>query len=106
MVEDIALCVETAGTVLTFSDFEIYGIPGFETTVLYKGEATQYEIEKQRFSFQCATADIVENNIILGMPFTMTDEFYEYSFKISNNPRFDLTGWSKLEADYIGKILV
>ena len=103
MREDISLCLEIAGTTIAFDDFELLAIPGFETSMLYKGEPTMYEVEKQWFSFRIATADHLDNTINLDDTFTMEDGSYEYTFSVNRLPIPDLTGFSKLHADFLSK---
>lgn len=103
MTEEISRCLAIAGVSLTFQNFEIQGIPGFETSMLYKGEPTMYEVEKQWFSFQIATADALENTIAIDDQFTMEDEAYIYTFSVTRTPIPDLTGWSKLHVDFLSK---
>lgn len=103
MSEPIALALQTCGTLLTFSQFEMYGIPGFETQVLYKGEVTVYEVERQNFSFQVSTLDCYENAVAVDMEFYIEDSTYAYTFKIDRPPIADLTGWSKLNVLYVSR---
>lgn len=103
MIEDISKCLEIAGVTLAFNDFEILGIPGFETSMLYKGEPTMYEVEKQWFSFRIATVDHLDNIISLDDEFTMEDGSYEYTFSVNRLPIPDLTGFSKLHADFLSR---
>ena len=55
--EPIRKCLAHAGEILAFDQFEILGIPGFNTSVLYRQEVSLYEVERQNFSFQIATED-------------------------------------------------
>ena len=103
MNEDIALCLKIAGVTLTSQDFELLGIPGFETSMLYKGEASPYEVEKQWFAFQLSTTDTVENIISLDDQFTIEDTAFSYTFVVARTPIPDLTGFSKLHADFLSK---
>jgi hypothetical protein len=103
MTEEISKCLSIAGITLTFDGFDILAIPGFESSMLYKGEATLYEVEKQWFAFQIATADVVENTIALDDQFTMEDTSYVYTFSVARLPIPDLTGFSKLHADFLSK---
>lgn len=96
MVEPIAETLQTCGTLLTFGQFELYGIPGFQTQVLYKGESSVYEVERQEFAFQVSTQDCYDNNVAVDMVFTIEDTTYRYYFSIDRPPIPDLTGWSKL----------
>ena len=106
MVEPIAEVLQICGTLLTFSQFEIYGIPGFQTQVLYKGESTIYEVERQEFAFQVATNDCYENAITVDLTFYIEDDTYRYYFSIDRPPVSDLTGWSKLYVIFNSKELL
>ena len=106
MKEDIDLCLSTCGVILTFENFELYGIPGFETSMLYKGEPTLYEVERQWFEFQVSTAVISEEIVALDDQFTMEDGTYQYTFSLTRFPIPDLTGFSKLHADFLSKSLL
>ena len=104
--EPIDRVLNLTGTLLTFADFEIYGLAGFNTSVLYKGELSLYEVEKQNFTFQVATADCSLSNIIRDITFTITDGIYVYTFKLDRDPISDLTGWSKLNVNFVGKVII
>ena len=104
MIEPITVALETCGTLLTFDQFEVYGIPGFQTQVFYKGEATLYEVDRQEYAFELSTADCFENEIKQDMVFYMEDETYSYKFIIDRPPVADLTGWSKINVNYQGKV--
>lgn len=106
MTEDIDLCLTTCGVILSFQNFDLYGIPGFETSMLYKGEATLYEVERQWFEFQVSTLAISEETVSLDDQFIMEDGIYQYTFSLNRLPIPDLTGFSKLHADFIGKVLL
>jgi hypothetical protein len=103
MVEPIAETLELCGTKLYFDNFEIYGIPGFQTQVLYKGESTLYEVERQEFAFQVSTLDCYENSLIVDMTFYIEDTTYRYTFSLDRPPIPDLTGWSKLNVIFVSK---
>lgn len=106
MIEDIRTCLTIAGITLSFADFDILAIPGFETSMLYKGEATLYEVERQWFSFRIATLDTAENSINLDDQFTMEDDSFLYTFSVTRLPIPDLTGFSKLHADFLSKAIL
>lgn len=106
MVEPITEALEICGTLLTFSQFEIYGIPGFQTQVLYKGESSIYEVERQEFAFQVSTADCSENSITVDLTFYIEDDTYRYYFSIDRPPVSDLSGWSKLNVIFNSKELL
>lgn len=106
-VENIDKILNIAGVDLEFlSGFTIKGIPGFSTSLLYKGEPTLYTIETQNFTFQISTLDAVNNTIVNDMLFTMQDSSYIYTFKLDRPPISDLTGWSKLHVNFISKSIL
>ena len=84
------------GQDLIFSDFEIKGLPGFNIDKL--NEVT----EKQIFSVQIASQDVVDNNIVEGLEFTSELGAYNYTFKIISPP-IDMLGWSKLKLSFISR---
>ena len=106
MIEDILGTLDLVGISLEFNSGTIKGIPGFNLSILVKGEVSPYEVEKQNFTFQVATIDCVNFDIVLDSTFTMTDSVYLYTFKVDSNPISDLTGWSRLLVNYISKELV
>jgi hypothetical protein len=106
MMEDILGVLDIVGISLEFDSGTIKGIPGFNLSILVKGEVSPYEVEKQNFTFQVATLYCVNFDIIVDSKFTMTDLVYIYTFKVDTNPVSDLTGWSRLLVNYISKELV
>lgn len=100
-IEPIATALAHAGISLTFDSFDILGIPGFNTSILYKGEVSLYEVERQNFNFQISTVDAIENLVTIDSEFTIEDSGYLYRFKLDRPPTNDLTGWSKLNVNLI-----
>ena len=100
MIEPITKALTVAGTTLTFGSFSIKGVLGFNISILYKGEQTLYETERQNFSFQTATTDVVEYQISSGDRFSMKDTAKEYTLEVSRTID-DLSGWTELHCDYI-----
>jgi len=101
IAEPITRALTIAGTTLTFNDFTIRGVVGFNLTVLYKGEQSLYEIEKQNFSFQIATSDVLDNEITMGLTFTAENSGYLYTFQLDRPPIPDVTGWSEIHTNLI-----
>ena len=106
IIEPIQQALSIAGIDLVFQDFDILGIPGFNTSVLYKGEVSLYEVEKQNFSFQVATIDTIDNQVAIDMLFTMEDSGYQYQFRLDRPPVNDLTGWSELHALLLSVVIL
>jgi hypothetical protein len=104
-MEDIQMVLEKAGVLLTFTQCEIYGIPGFQTESLVNLD-TNYEITKQAFTFQVSTLDLADNGVQVDDEFTIDDTTYTYTFSLTKTPVPDLTGYSKLYVDYISKVLL
>lgn len=101
--EDIDSLLDMMGEVMSFSWGEIKGIPGFDTSILYKGEVTPYEIEKQNIVFITSTKNILENNVKIDDKFTYTDGSYIYTFQIDRTPMQDITGYSELRVNLLKK---
>ena len=95
-----------AGELLTFPTFTMYGLPGFDTSILIKGEYSSYEIERQNFSFEVSIADCKTHSVVMDNTFTMTDGSYTYSFKIDRPFIPDLTGWAHLAVNLISKTAI
>lgn len=98
--EPIEKCLAISGVGMDFGIFQILGIPGFNISVLYKGEQSLYEIERQNFSFQISTEDAVKYQITGEEIFTMNISVREYRFKVERSIE-DLTGWTKLSTSYL-----
>lgn len=97
-----AKMVNAAGVDLEFPTGSVKGIPGFETQVLYKGEESLYEVEKQNFSFQLLSSDWLDNELTTGMQFTMDDETFQFTFEVVGTQP-DLTGWLIVKVIFISK---
>lgn len=95
-----------SGTALLFDSGTLYGFPGFSMSHLYNGESSVYVVENPQYSFTITTQDVVTYEVAIDAMFTMTDNVYEYEFKVDNTPLPFLDGWSKLEANLIGKTLL
>jgi len=96
-LEPIIFTLNKVGVDLIFSTFSIKGVPGFNTSLLYKGEQTLYNIESHNFSFQVSLKDVTTYNISIEQSFYILVESIKYIFKINQNPRSDLTGWCLLD---------
>jgi hypothetical protein len=103
MIEDVTGTLDIVGTDLEFDAFTVKGIPGFSTSILVKGEVSLYEVEVQNFTFQVSTLDCINNDLVQDLLFTIADTSYSYTFKVDRPPINDLTGWSKLHANYVSK---
>ena len=102
MPEPIEQALHLAGVLLVFETTEILAIPVFEFQVLYKGEDSPYEIERQNFSFLVSTATVFDESIQDGNVFTMDDSVYNYSFTVERLVP-DMTGWTEMYCIFTGK---
>lgn len=99
--EQRQLALQTAGRLLTFTGFTVYGIPGFSTSLLYNGERSVYGTDKQDFTFTISALDATTNAIVRGTAFTMEDSASEYSFTVTDFMP-DLEGMRIITCDLIG----
>jgi hypothetical protein len=99
IIPPITQVLSVLGKSLVFDGFEILGLSGFRADKL--NEFT----EKQTFSFNVNTQDIVDNEITKDMEFTVELFSYLYYFKVSSPPvdAFSSYGWSIIKADFISK---
>ena len=107
-IEPKDFALELAGTTLDFDAagglpaFSIPSLPNFDTfNIETQGAGTI--AEEAYFSFMIKTADEVSYNILEGNYCSFTDLFYTYSFILIDNPQPDMTGWSTLKVNYLGK---
>lgn len=92
-----------SGAPLVFDSNVVFAFPGFSMSHLYNGEASVYVVENPQYTFTLTTQDVETNEIGIDSLFTLNDLVYEYEFKVDNNPTSYLDGWSKLEANLLGK---
>jgi hypothetical protein len=102
-VEPIMKGLNIAGVDIFFENFNIKCFPGFNISVLYKNEVSVYEVEKQNFTFQVSTEDYSRYNIKQDIEFYLSDSFYKHKFKLDRAGEHDLTGFTKLHANHIGR---
>ena len=102
VVEPIADALAMVGIDMVFASSIIPCLPGFELNTLYKGEQSGFEVTKPDYVFQVATEDLV-GTALDGLPFSLTDEVFLYSFEVSRPPFNDLTGWSVIYANFVGQ---
>lgn len=108
ILEPIDKALTLVGDTLTFTGFTIKGIPGFSINLLHRGEDVIKSIEVPMYNFRISTADSLAHNIVKDMTFTYTDRqnTFVFTFKTESNPIPDLTGWSRLNVNYISKTAV
>ena len=106
IAEPLRETIDLLGIDLFFPTFDLKALPGYTSTMMYKGETSLYEVRKMLFSFMILTSDVAENNIKEGDAFTLEDGTYLHTFKCSNTPVPDMTGWSNLMATWEGKVSV
>lgn len=100
-IEPIAKALKIAGIPLAFASFDLLSFPGFNTSVLYKGEVSLYEVEKQNFVFQVSLEECLDRRVEIDTEFYMVDSGYRYNFKLDRPPIHDLTGWASLHCNLI-----
>jgi hypothetical protein len=103
--ELIQLVLDAAGETLTFSGFTIKGIPGFELQILYKGEESLYEVERQNISFHTSVHDLAVNSVTDADEFTCSDRTYLYTFVVEGIEP-DFTGWAFMKVSFKSRVLV
>ena len=114
-VEPKDFALEVGGTDLTFAErpnpvplglpipaFTLRSLPNFDTFHIESHNAGTVT-EEAYFSFMVKTVDEVANEITEGFLCSLTDDFYIYSFVLNDSPQPDMTGWSILKANYLGK---
>lgn len=107
-VEPKTFALEIAGTDLTVTPsasalpYVIKSLPNFD---LFQVEAHNAGtvIQEAYFSFLVLTADETTNSLTEGDLCSFTDGFYTYSFQLSDAPQPDMTGWSVIKTQYLGK---
>lgn len=78
------IALQTAGYLLTFTGFTVYGIPGFSMSLLYNGERSVYGTDKQDFTFTLSALDVQTNSIARGSSFSMVDSASTYTFLVTD----------------------
>jgi hypothetical protein len=114
-VEPIDRALEIAGTDLIFEErpnpdtlglpfpaFTIPSLPNFDVFAVEAHNAGTITQEAY-FSFMVKTEDETTNQIQEGWKCSFTDGYYIYSFILNDFPQPDMTGWSILKTNYIGK---
>lgn len=117
-VEPIDFALEIAGTYLSFPRrdnpdplglplpaFSIPSVPNFDMFHVEAHNAGTIT-EEAYFDFMVKSTDGVFWNIVEGNLCSCADETYIYSFIISDSPKPDMTGWSILRVNYLGKSYV
>lgn len=106
-VEPKVFALEIAGTTLTFAPvdlptFSIQSLPNFDMFQVEAHNAGTV-ISEAYFSFLVLTEDETTYHLSEGDLCSFTDGFYTYSFQLSDSPHPDMTGWSELKTQYLGK---
>lgn len=97
--EQIKLALDTAGVSLYFNGNEVKAIPG-QRIALMADYHSIYDVEKQNYTFQLSTQDIVTHVIEHDTPFSYITDTHQYDFEV-RSPKPDMTGWTKIDADLI-----
>lgn len=114
-IEPKDFALEIGGTDLVFAErpnpvplglpipaFTLRSLPNFDVFAVEAHNAGTITQEAY-FDFMVKTADEVANEITEGFLCSFTDDFYTYSFILTDSPQPDMTGWSILKANYLGK---
>jgi hypothetical protein len=90
---------------LPFPAFSIPSVPNFDMFHVEAHNAGTIT-EEAYFDFMVKSSDEVFWHISEGDLCSCKDKSYIYSFIISDSPKPDMTGWSILRVNYIGKAYV
>ena len=107
-IEPKDFALEIAGTTLTFAEksprleFSIPSLPNFETFHVEAHNAGTV-IEEAYFTFMVKSSDELANAIAEGDLCSFSDSGYTFSFQLTDSPQPDMTGWSILKTNYLGK---
>ena len=107
-VEPKTFALEIAGTDLTVTPtapdppYVIKSLPNFDTFQVEAHNAGTV-ISEAYFSFLILTEDETSHGLTEGNLCSFTDGFYTYSFQLSDSPQPDMTGWSVIKTQYLGK---
>jgi hypothetical protein len=85
--------------------FTISSLPNFDVFAVEAHNAGTITQEAY-FSFMVKTSDEVTHKIDEGFLCSLTDGFYIYTFILIDSPQPDMTGWSILKTNYLGKTYV
>lgn len=101
MKEPIQKLLAIAGNTLEFEGFDILGILGFDVSILSSGETSLYEVQRQNFSVQVDTKDVIDNSIEKEMSFKVTNGERQYTLQLDRPPVDNLSGWSQLYCNLV-----
>jgi hypothetical protein len=104
-IEPIEQMLDSIGDTLTFPTYTIKAFLGISISML-ASDNSSYITERRDFTAQAATQAVVTNSTADGDSFTMTDGLYVYSFTLTSDPVPDMSGFSKLTFNYVGKASV
>lgn len=99
--EPINEIMELVGDDLQFETFSVKGVVGFIVENLRYGEATVYDVTKQRFSIRIPFESTQSNNITIDSEFYIEKLKFKYYFSVDSSPMPDITGWAKLFVNFI-----
>lgn len=100
--EPIALVLKTCGVLFTFPSTEVLGIPCFSVTTFLKEQDSTYSSDVINYSFQVATADVIDETIEVGTIFSFESDFHLLTFATST-PLYPDNGWSSFKADLVSR---
>jgi hypothetical protein len=93
------------GRDLEFASYVIKADSGFSTVnIVDNMNNTILGAEYQSFNFYTSAKNCIDNVIVEGDLFSITDSIYVYNFKIANDPIMQTDGWARFPAAYIDKV--
>ena len=110
-VEPKDFALEIAGTPLSFeatilrAAFSISSLPNFDIFQVEAHNAGTV-IAEAYFTFMVKSSDELANAIVDGDRCSFIDSGRTFSFQLIDSPQPDMTGWSILKVNYLGKVRV
>ena len=93
--------LELSGIPMHFPEgFFIRGLPGQSIPMLADFH-NPYDVPDQNFTMQVLSHDITKHSIKPGKRFSLYIHGIRYDFKIRHAGAPDMTGWTKLDVDYV-----
>ena len=103
MKEPIEKALKLGGTELRFSTFAVKAFYGFDLVRFVDDFSSPNSAYRKDAIFQIDVREVSKRTFTIGDIFTLKDNYFTYTFKLTNNPEPDFTGWAKLQASYTGK---
>ena len=106
MKEPIEKALKLGGKDLKFAIFTIKGLYGFDLVRFVDDFSSPNSAYRRDVIFQINSKEVSKRTFTVGDTFTLKDDYFTYTFKLTNNPEPDFTGWAKLQAAYVGKVKI